>query len=305
MTEPSPFAYERLKEGDLIRYVSPASTPEKQTTSKRADALAGLGFKVDFGPHAFSKYAWMAGTDEERIGDLNNAIRDPQVPAIFATRGGKGSYRIADQVDFDAVRRDPKPVVGFSDITALHLILSKHCGLVGLHGAVFGDEARGIDQQNLELLHRMLTGNGQAVFKTRSEEPTAGLTTKGEAQGRLIGGNLDIIGTMAGWGLPDLSGAILLIEAVDCTPGRLDRVLTTLRKGGHLNGIVGVAAGQFTTADVTQSERLVALLRDHLQRLDVPLLGGLPFGHGDRPLSVPIGTLARLDATAASLTVDY
>ncbi|GAK72475.1 peptidase S66 family protein [Agrobacterium rubi TR3 = NBRC 13261] len=305
VSETSILACGKLRDGDLIRYVSPASTPEKQTTLKRAQALEALGFQVDFGPHAFSKYASMAGTDDERIADLNNAFRDPQVRAVFATRGGKGSYRIADLLDFDAVRRDPKPLLGFSDITALHLMLSKQCGSVGFHGAVFGDETSGIDQDNLDLLYRMLTSNGEVVFKTRPEEPTAFLTTEGEAQGRLIGGNLDIIGTMAGWGLPDLSGYILLIEAVDCTPGRIDRVLTTLQKGGHLRGIVGVAIGQFTTADGTQSKRLVSLLRDHFEKLDVPVLGGLPFGHGDKPLSIPLGTLARLDAAAGTLTVAH
>ena len=272
---------------------------------KRAEAVEALGFKVGFGPNAFSKYAWMAGTDEERISDLNAAIRDPQVRAIFATRGGKGSYRIADQVDFDALRRDPKPLLGFSDITALHLMMSKQCGISGIHGAVFGDGTVGIEPDNLNLLFRLLTGSGEAIFEARQQEPTASLTTKGEVQGRLIGGNLDMIGTMAGWGLPDLSGAILLIEAVDCQPGRVDRVLTNLRKAGHLNGIAGVAIGQFATTDSAQAPRIVALLRNHLQKLDVPLLGGLPFGHGDQPLSVPVGTRATLDASAKKLTVAY
>ncbi len=95
VSDTSIFACGKLRDGDLIRYVSPASTPEKQTTLKRAQALEALGFQIDFGPHAFSKYAWMAGTDDERIADLNNAFRDPQERAIFATRGGKGSYRIA------------------------------------------------------------------------------------------------------------------------------------------------------------------------------------------------------------------
>lgn len=305
MTGHSGLAFGKLKAGDLIRYVSPASTPERETTLKRAEAVEALGFKVDFGPNAFSKYAWMAGTDEERISDLNAAIRDPQVRAIFATRGGKGSYRIADQLDFDALRRDPKPLLGFSDITALHLMMMKQCGISGIHGAVFGDATVGIEPDNLDLLFRLLTDSGEAIFEARPQEPTALLTTNGEVQGRLIGGNLDMIGTMAGWGVPDLSGAILLIEAVDCQPGRVDRVLTTLRKAGHLSGIVGVAIGQFTTADPAQAPRLIALLRDHLQKLDVPLLGGLPFGHGELPLSVPVGTRATLDATAKKLAVAY
>lgn len=305
MIETPILACGKLKAGDLIRYVSPASTPEKQTTLKRAEALEKLGFRVDFGRHAFSKYAWMAGTDEERVADLNDAIRDPQVRAIFATRGGKSSYRIADQMDFDAIRRDPKPLLGFSDITALHLMLLKQCGLVGFHGSVFGDDTKGIDQENLDLLYKMLTSSGDAIYETRLDEATSALTTFGYAQGRLIGGNLDLIGTMAGWGLPDFSGAILLIEAVDCQPGRIDRVLTMLRKAGHLKGIVGVAIGQFTMADADRTRLMVALLRDHLERLDVPLLGGLPFGHGERPLTVPLGTWAKLDTSAGTLSVSY
>ncbi len=298
-------AFKKLKAGDLIRYVSPASTPDRETTLKRADAVAALGFNVDFGPNAFSKHGWLAGTDEERISDLNAAICDPNVRAIFATRGGKGSYRIADQLNFEALRHDPKPSVGFSDITALHLMVSKQCGVAGIHGAVFGDATDGIDQENLDLLCTMLTDTGEKSFKTRPQEPTASLTTKGTVQGRLIGGNLDMIGTMAGWGLPDLSGAILLVEAVDCQPGRVDRVLTSLRKAGHLDGIVGVAIGQFTTTDPAHAPRLVALLRDHLEKLDVPMLGGLPFGHGKLPLSVPVGTCARLEAGSRELKVAY
>lgn len=305
MSQPVIRVPRKLMAGDLIRYVSPASTPEKQTMLKRAEALENLGFRVEFAPHAFSRYAWMAGRDEERLADLNDAFRDPQVRAIFATRGGKGSYRIADQMDFEAVRRDPKPLLGFSDITTLHLMLSKHCGLAGIHGSVFGDEVKGIDAENLDLLHRMLTGTGEITYTSVAAEPTTALTTQGVAEGGLIGGNLDMIGTMAGWGLPDLAGAILLLEAVDCQPGRVDRVLTMLRKAGHLSGITGVAIGQFTMASVERTGPLVALLRDHLERLNVPLLGGLPFGHGDNPLSVPFGTAAKLDAGAGTLTVSY
>ena len=184
-------------------------------------------------------------------------------------------------------------------------MLSKQCGLTGFHGAVFGDDVNGIDHENLDLLHKMLTSSGDAIYETRPDEPTAALTTSGQAESRLIGGNLDLIGTMAGWGLPDFASAILLIEAVDCQPGRIDRVLTMLRKAGHLNGLVGVAIGQFTMADMERMRPIVALLRDHLEKLDVPMFGGLPFGHGERPLTVPLGTSAKLDTSAGTLSVSY
>ncbi len=145
--------------------------------------------------------------------------------------------------------------------------------------------------------------DGDIAYAARSQEPTAVLTTKGAVSGPLIGGNLETLATMAGWALPDLSGAILLLEAVDCMPGLTDRTLTLLTKGGHLRGISGVAVGQFTLANPEKAAKIVALVAEYLHPLGIPVLGGLPFGHGRHALSVPLGTLARLDATAGTLSV--
>src|SRR5262249_46363076 len=162
--------------------------------------------------NAFRVEDYLAGTDEERLADLNAALRDPEVRAIFATRGGKGAYRIADRLDFDAARRDPKFLVGFSDITILHLSLWTHCRLVGIHGALLADggEADVAAETESSLRRALMTSEG-AVLIARCEEPTAALTTAGTATGRLIGGNLDMVATAAGWALPDLDGAILLL----------------------------------------------------------------------------------------------
>ena len=124
----------KLRVGEKIRFVSPASTPDEREVVERAKILEDWGIKVDFGQHVFKKMGYLAGTDDDRLADFNDALRDPEVRAIFATRGGKGSYRIADRLDFEAVKRDPKYVVGFSDITVLHLSLYRQCKLVGLHG---------------------------------------------------------------------------------------------------------------------------------------------------------------------------
>ncbi|MFB9953039.1 LD-carboxypeptidase [Rhizobium puerariae] len=292
-----------LKPGDKIRFISPASTPERLPVLARAESLRALGFEVDFGRHAFEKYGPFAGTDAQRLEDINDAFRDPAVRAIFATRGGKGSYRIADRLDFEAVRRDPKPLVGFSDITALHLSLFLHCRLVGVHGTLYGNGEGGFDAENLELLLRMLAGRGSLVFQARPDEATAVLTAGGAASGLLIGGNLDTIATAAGWALPGLQGAILLVEAADCQPGRIDRALTMLGKAGHLDGLAGVAVGQFTTADPERLPPVIDIVGDHLSRMAVPVLGGLPFGHGTRALSTPVGSTACIDAAAGTLTV--
>lgn len=302
---PAIIASPKLKPGDRIRFVSPASTPDRQEIIGRVRFLEELGFQVDFGEHAFDRHGFLAGTDDERIADLNLALRDPGIRAIFATRGGKGAYRIADRLDFDAVRRDPKPLVGFSDITILHLMLLQQCGVAGIHGALFGDGDGGADLENRDVLARMLMETGSMTVASRSAEPTAGLTTTGKARGVLVGGNLDLIVTAAGWSLPDMTGSILLLEAIDCYPGRVDRALTMLRKAGHLDGVAGVAVGQFVMVEPSRGQVIIDLVRYHLDALGVPVLGGLPIGHGERPVSLPIGTMAELDADTGILTADY
>lgn len=134
---------------------------------------------------------------------------------------------------------------------------------------------------------------------------SAGLTTSGSARGPLIGGNLETLATMIGWGLPDLSGALLLIEAVDCMPGLTDRMLTLLLKSGSLTGIAGVAVGQFTLRNREKAEQIIDIVRDHLSVLDVPILGGLPFGHGEMAMTTPVGSMAFLDADAGTLAVAH
>ncbi len=304
MTGSSVLVPRRLRAGDKVRFVSPASTPDREAVLARAAILESWGLEVDFGEHAFRKTWYLAGTDEERLADLNAALRDPAVRAIFATRGGKGSYRIADRLDFEAARGDPKFLVGFSDITILHLSLWKHCRLMGLHGALADEDGRFIEQ-NCAALRSALMTSGAIRIQARAEEPTAELTTDGTATGRLIGGNLDMVSTAAGWALPDLTGAILLLEAVAMHVGQVDRQLTMLRKGGHLAGLAGIAIGQFTGFELTNRFTIIDLLREHLARLDVPVLGGLPLGHGSAPLVVPVGAMAMLDTSSRTLTATY
>ncbi|NTJ07843.1 LD-carboxypeptidase [Rhizobium lusitanum] len=293
-----------LRPGDRIRFVSPASPPDRGMVLRHAEMLKDWGLTVDFGEHAFCKRDYLAGTDEERLADFNAALRDPDIRAICTTRGGKGSYRIADQLDFAAARRDPKFVVGFSDITALHLSFLKHCHQIGIHGAFFaGPNEDTVSAETNHSLRRVLMTTQDIVINSRLEEPTSHLTTSGSVTGRLIGGNLDMVATTAGWALPDLRGAILLLEAVNVYRGHVDRQLTMLRKAGHLNGLSGVAIGQFTGFEFDRNFSIIDILREHLDMLGVPVLGGLPLGHGNSPVSALIGAVAELDAKAGTLTI--
>lgn len=269
--------------------------------------MKSWGLKPEIGRHAFDELGYLAGKDEDRLADLNDAIRDPGVRAIIATRGGKGAYRIAGDLDFAALRRNPKLYIGFSENTIIELAIWKECRISSIHGGIVSWNVVSMEKDNLERLRRMLMTTDSVTVHARDDEPTAALTTSGKATGFLMGGNQDMVATSAGWTIPNLEGAILLLEDVDKRLGFIDRQLTMLHKAGYLAGIRGVAVGRYHLCGpdaTTQGDwTAVDVLKDRLHRLGVPVLGGLPLGHGDNTESIPLGTLATLDADGGTLTV--
>ena len=295
-----------LNPGDRVRFVSPASTPDRELVANGVDLLTGWGLQVELGDHVFDSLGYLAGADEDRLADLNDAFRDPGVRAVFATRGGKGAYRIADRLDFDAVRRDPKPLIGFSDITALHLALWKQVGLVGIHGPSMSWYEPNCGPECAEALRRALMTTDEIVVRQDPKELGAALTEGEAAAGFLMGGNLDTVRCAIGADLCSFDGGILLIEVNHGTGlGMVDRQLTQLMRSGLLNGLRGVAVGQITgfDDDLSNGWTVLDVLRDRLAKLDVPILAGLPIGHGPQPATVPLGTLATIDPAAGTLTV--
>ena len=256
----------RLRTGDRVRLVSPASPPEREHLARGAGILSGWGLNVEVGRHAFDSFGhYLAGRDEDRLADLNDALRDPGVRAILSTRGGKGAYRIASGLDFAAARRDPKPLVGFSEVTYLHLALWRRCRLVGFHGPLPGGSRRHGDEA-AEALRQALMKPVPVTFHPDPDELTAKVLVDGRATGFLMGGNLDTIGRSVGWACPSFDGAILLIEDVDKHIGAMDRTLTQLLESGSLDGSEawpsasssapprrGAASGRSSTCSTTGS----------------------------------------------------
>jgi muramoyltetrapeptide carboxypeptidase len=297
----------RLRAGDRVRFVSPASPPERAQVERGIELVSRWGLTVELGAHVFERHGhYLAGRDEHRLADLNDALRDPGVRAIFATRGGKGSYRIAHGLDFDAARRDPKPFVGFSDITLLHLALAKAGAAGAFHGpyAAWSDDYYG--PESAEQLRRALMDPWAITIRRDPAESTARLTTEGIARGRLLGGSLAMIARAVGWCCPRFTESILLIEAVvDVQLGAIDSALVQLERSGCLDGVKGIAVGQFIRGGEGRPGKwsVIDVLRDRLEPLGVPVLGGLPIGHGPRPPTVPLGTDATLDASSGTLTI--
>jgi muramoyltetrapeptide carboxypeptidase len=294
-----------LKSGDHVRLVSPASYPTQESVDDCLAILDRWGLVGEVAEHALNEYGYMAGTDEDRLKDLNDAFRDPQVRAVIATRGGAGAYRIADQLDFDAVRADPKPLVGFSDITSLHLSLLRNCGLAVVHGCLFGTTC-------VPTVRQLLMTTEPLTLERNPDAASATIAVTGRATGPLIGGNLAMIATSVGVRVPDLNGAILFLEDQRVVGlGTIDRQLTQLISSGTLDGIVGVALGSFE-AFRNYNDRgwtLTDVLTDRLGSLGVPVLGGLFAGHDlvdahgvPDQSAVPLGTLTTIDTETGTLT---
>ena len=299
---PRALQFPGLRPGDLVRLLSPASYPDEGWVLTSTAILTSWGLTVDVGKHALDKCGYMAGHDEDRIEDLTTAYRDPDVRAIVTTRGGAGAYRILEGLDRGAVRRDPKPLVGFSDITYLHLALWQQARMPGIHGCIAGPRAASTVRQ-------LLMTDQPSVLHRDDSTYTASLSTSGQATGFLMGGSLMAVATLVGAGLPDLDGAILLLET-ERPPGLglgfIDRQLTQLLRSGALHGLQAIALGRFHGYE-DYSDRgwtLLDVLTDRFAGLDIPVLGGLELGHGTDPIATLLGTQAHLDAETGTLTVE-
>ncbi len=228
-----------LKPGDRVRLVSPASFTERAWVEESLAILERWGLVGEVGSHALDRFGYMAGTDDDRLADLNDAFRDPGVRAIVTTGGGAGAYRIADKIDFAAVSADPKPVVGFSDITAIHLALMRHCGLASIHGCLFGEQCQ-------PSVRQLLMTTDPVILHRDPDAVSATFSVQGQARGPLIGGNLALLATSVGVRVPDLTGAILFLEDQRVVGlGTIDRQLTQSIASGTLDGVAGIALGSF------------------------------------------------------------
>ncbi|MGH3715197.1 MAG: S66 peptidase family protein [Micromonosporaceae bacterium] len=296
----------KLRTGDKVRLVSPAGPPNPTLVARGEELLRSWGLQVEYAPHALGRYGYLAAPDADRLADLNAALADPTVRGVVCCRGGYGVQRIIDGVDVQAVRKDPKPLVGFSDITGLQLWLWRAAGLATVHGpmAQWNDARTG--PESAEALRSSLMTTDPIVIHRDPAEIGADVEVPGTATGVLLGGNISLLSAAVGnRELPGLRGAILFLEEVGEAPYRIDRMLTQLRRCGALTGIAGVALGQYVDCEGAAGTWTVSeLLRDRLADLGVPVIGGLPLGHGTGQLTIPLGVPATIDTTAGTLTVE-
>lgn len=260
--------------------------------------MRSLGLQPRLGRHAREKRGYLAGTDDMRAADFNEAARDPQVRGIFALRGGYGTMRILDAIDYDALARDPKVVLGYSDLTALLNAITQRTGLVTFHGPVAALSQFGADER--AWLRRAVM---QVKPLGKLHAAQAVTIAPGSASGRLCGGNLTLITALLGTPYEiDTTGALLIIEETDEAPYRIDRMLTQLALSGALARAAGVLVGRCANCEVDESHPYAAMplqatLRDRLGSLGIAVLAELPIGHAGEQWTVPIGLQARMDGS--------
>ncbi|MBN2991019.1 LD-carboxypeptidase [Pseudomonas cedrina subsp. fulgida] len=284
-----------LRPEGTIALIAPAG-PAALDVEKAGQWMRARGYDLRIFPGVHERDGYLAGSDNVRLNDLHSAFADPDIDAIFCLRGGYGTPRLLDSLDFDLLRAHPKPFVGYSDITALHLAINRHAGFVTFHGPMLNADLLGGKQAPTESsLLGMLRGDlgtgsvlaHPAAFPLTTLEP-------GIACGRLLGGNLSMIAAVTGTPYAlDADGIILFIEDVNEPIYRIDRLLTHLRLAGKLAQVAGVLVGDVAGVEPVALERL---LKQTFEPLCIPVLSGWRSGHCDPNLTLPLGALVRLDA---------
>jgi muramoyltetrapeptide carboxypeptidase len=286
-----------LQRGDTIGVVAPASGAESQRVEKGMARLQSSGFEPRLFPYQEGPRHYLAGSDVQRAQAFMSAYLDPTVDAVWCLRGGFGCARILDHLDFTALLAIAKPVIGFSDVTALLLTLTARLKQVTFHAPVvtqMGD----LPAQICEQVTATLSGAARRVKLTAQKKIYRG----GKAQGTLMGGNLATLCSLIGTPYcPDLNGAILFLEDVGEPPYRLDRMMNQLHQSGLLKGIKGLVLGDFGLSTERDRNAAQNLWQEVASRIEGPVIEGLPCGHFGSNLCIPIGVRAELDSQADHL----
>ena len=311
---PASIKPKRLAPGDTVMLVAPANaTFESVDLQIAKDSLGALGFKVKVGSHLLDRHGYLAGDDKARADDINRAFADTSIAAVVAIRGGWGSARVLPYLDFDVIRRNPKVILGFSDITALLLSIVAKTGLITFHGPLGLGQW---DAYSLDYYKRVLLNGEQVTYTNKKDlSPRNALVqvdyrtqtiASGKARGRLLGGNLTVLTTILGSPyLPDWDGCIFFCEDVHEDLYRIDRMLTQLKLAGVLAKIKGFVFGgcfQCNAGDNNYAAlTLEEIFADHIAPLGVPAWSGAMIGHAQPQWTIPEGAQVEIDAAAGTV----
>ncbi len=287
----------KLQKGQVVGIIAPAGPVTPAEIQPGIDLLESLGYKVVSSPHLYMREGYLAGDDATRLEALHSMLGNGDVKVIFCARGGYGTLRLLEKIDFNLIRMNPKIIVGYSDITALLLAIYKKTGLVTFHGTMVKELKRNRNR-NLKSFLDLVLSEQLLNLNLGKGIPLV----PGVAEGTLLGGNLSLICHLIGTPfMPSLKRAILFLEEKEEPLYRIDRMMTHLRLSGQLRGLAGLIAGKFKNCGDMRS--INQILVDAVSDLHVPVMSGLPVGHGLENISLPMGVQASLDTERMSLSI--
>jgi len=271
--------------------------------------LEERGYTVVQGKHVHAVRGYLAGSDQERAEDLNHMFADPHIKAVICSRGGYGVSRLLDSIDYRALQAHPKIFVGYSDLTALQLAIWKEIGLITFSGPMVAVEmGKGIHPFTEQHFWHMVTSDSLQGPLPHPEGQPLKCLRPGKARGRLLGGCLSLIAPLMGTPfMPDLDGAILVLEDIDEEVYRIDRYFAQFRSAGIFHRIAGLVFGTFINWEPSERDKpyltLEQVIDDYVGDLPIPVVTGLAYGHGEAKVTLPLGVEAELDADQGTLSI--
>lgn len=310
-TRPERIIPRRLKKGDLIGLVTPGSSVNEEELNEFIIKLEDLGFRTTFNDSVLSEYGYFAGKDQERAHELMDMFTRDDVDAIWCVRGGYGSIRILDLLDYEQIRKHPKVFMGYSDITALHTAIYQETGLVTFHGPVGTSD---FNRFSLKSMRKVLMEPGEEYkYPYKREKGSRGnpefdryTLHGGKAEGILTGGNVSVLDSIIGTRFePDFENKIVYLEDIGEKTYRIDKMVFHLLSGTNLKNAAGIVMGVFGDCNVNEAPALSLkeALDDLLVPLGIPVSYGLSFGHIKRMVTIPTGIRASMDADKNSFSL--
>ncbi|MGD7044557.1 S66 peptidase family protein [Jeotgalibacillus proteolyticus] len=296
----------KLKRGDTVGIIAPASPPNQSNLEKSLSFLKELGVNVKMGKHVNEVNGYLAGSDGERLEDLHAMFQDPSVQAIICAGGGYGTARIASAVDYELIKRNPKIFWGYSDITFLHTAIRQQTGLVTFHGPMLASD---VGKEEFHALSKKMFYQLFEPMELHYSEEISPLEVlaEGERIGEIVGGNLSLIQSSLGTPFElETEGKLLFIEDIDEEPYRIDAMLNQLSMAGKLQQACGIIVGDFKNAVPTNEKPSLSLeevLEHYLGKLETPVIKGFKIGHCEPHFSIPLGAKAKLSARSKTLTI--
>lgn len=300
----------QLKKGQTIGLIAPGSSITEDKLNKAIETVEKLGLKPAFTKNILAKHGYLAGTDEQRLSDLHQMFSDIKIDGIWCIRGGYGCTRLLSKIDYKLIKRNPKVLIGYSDITALLQAIYKKTGLIGFHGPVAVSEPTDYTLDHFR--KTLMTTDSNLVLNNSAENQTnkainfqTKIINPGKAKGKLTGGNLSLISALAGtkYQLP-VKNRILFLEDIGEKPYRIDRMLTQLRQSCDLNKAAAIVLGIFADCEGGENSlSLMETLEDRLGDLKIPVIYGMSFGHIDDQMTLPVGIKAALNTENQTITL--